>query len=181
MTELNDFDLQDDMCSDEMLNITQIIDIIKKLHKNKTEVYCGKGVFKEFSASFNKGITEKEINKILKNHPDLKISDDYLGLLKFSNGISFFEFGDNSILSLEEAFEYTIDEFLDEGYLQIAAYGEDAMYIKCDGSERNMFVSLEGFGDLIPLNMSFIAFLEASLISNFSYFWLWGTDDYDLY
>lgn len=55
------------------------------------------------------------------------------------------------------------------------------MYMKCDGSERNMYVSLEGFGNLVPLNMSFAAFLEASLISNFSYFWLWGTDDYDLY
>ncbi len=181
MNELNDFDSQSDMCNDEMLNITQIIDIIKKLQKNTTEVYCGKGVFKEFTVSFNKGITENEINKTLKKYPDLKISYDYLNLLKFSDGISFFEYGDDCILSLQEAFEYTIDEFLDDGYLQIATYGEDVMYMKCDGSERNMYVSLEGFSDLIPLNMSFIAFLEASLISNFSYFWLWGSDEYDLY
>ncbi len=181
MTTENSFDEENEICNDEMLSMAQIIDIIKKLQNSKQKVYCGKGVFKEFTVSFNKEITDNEIKKILKKHPDFKVSDEYLELLKFSNGISFFEYGDDCILSLQEAFEYSDNELLDDGYLQIATYGEDAIYMKCDGSERNMYVSLEGFGDLIPLNMSFSAFLEASLISNFSYFWLWGTDDYDLY
>lgn len=181
MTIVTDFDAENEICNDEILSITQIIDVIKTLHNNKQKVYCGKGVFKKFTVSFNKGITANEINKTLKKYPGLKVSDEYIDLLKLSNGISFFEYGDDCILSLQEAFEYSDNEFLDNGYLQIASYGEDTMYMKCDGSERNMYVSLEGFGNLVPLNMSFAAFLEASLISNFSYFWLWGTDDYDLY
>ena len=102
-------------------------------------------------------------------------------MLKFSNGISFFEYCDALLLNFEEAFDLSDKEWLKQGYLKIARANEDDIYMECYGSERNIYFSAEGFGELTPLNMSFNAFLEASLITGFSYFWLWGTKDYDLY
>lgn len=95
MTIVTDFDAENEICNDEILSITQIIDVIKTLHNNKQKVYCGKGAFKKFTVSFNKGITANEINKTLKKYPGLKVSDEYIDLLKLSNGISFFEYGDD--------------------------------------------------------------------------------------
>ena len=91
------------------------------------------------------------------------------------------EFYDCKLDSLEEAFEYTDEDFYNEKYLNIGTFHEDYIYIKCDGSEKNVYFSNEGIDELEPLNMSFTAFMEASLISGFSYFWLWGRDNYDLY
>ncbi len=167
--------------TDELLNSKQIIEVLKTLQKKQPEIYCGKGEFKRLIIEFEKGISEKELSSVLKKHNGFVLPQEYTDLLKFSNGICFFEYGDALLLNIEEAFELSDKEWLEQGYLKIARANEDDIYMKCDNSERNIYYSAEGFGELTPLNMSFSAFLEASLISGFSYFWLWGTDDYDLY
>ena len=167
--------------TDELLNSKQIIEVLKTLQKKQPEIYCGKGEFKRLIIEFEKGISEKELSSVLKKHNGFVLPQEYTDLLKFSNGITFFEYGDALLLNIEEAFELSDKEWLEQGYLKIARANEDDIYMKCDKSERNIYFSAEGFGELTPLNMSFSAFLEASLISGFSYFWLWGTDDYDLY
>ncbi len=161
----------------EMLNIKQIIDLLKHLSKQEPMVYRGKGDFAKMIINLDKGIK----NDILKKHNKLNLPYDYVELLKFSNGISFYEYGDAVLNSLENAVEYSQDEWLSQGYINIASCGGDEIYLKCDNSQRNIYVSDEGFGELRPLNMSFIAFIEASLISGFSYFWHWGTKELDLY
>ncbi len=167
--------------TDELLNSKQIIEVLKTLQKKQPEIYCGKGEFKRLIIEFEKGISEKELSSVLKKHKGFVLPQEYTDLLKLSNGITFFEYGDALLLNIEEAFELSDEEWLEQGYLKIARANEDDIYMKCDNSERNIYYSAEGFGELTPLNMSFTAFLEASLISGFSYFWLWGTKDYDLY
>lgn len=167
--------------TDELLNSKQIIEVLKTLQKKQPEIYCGKGEFKRLIIEFEKGISEKELSSVLKKHKGFVFPQEYTDLLRFSNGINFFEYGDALLFNLEETFELSDEEWLEQGYLKIARANEDDIYMKCDNSERNIYYSAEGFGKLTPLNMSFTAFLEASLISGFSYFWLWGTKDYDLY
>lgn len=167
--------------TDELLKSKQIIEVLKTLQKKQPEIYCGKGEFKRLVIEFEKGISEKELSSVLNKHKGFVLPQEYTDLLRFSNGITFFEYGDALLLNIEEAFELSDEEWLGQGYLKIVRANEDDIYMKCDKSERNIYFSAEGFGELTPLNMSFSAFLEASLISGFSYFWLWGTDDYDLY
>lgn len=167
--------------TDEMLNSKQIIEVLKNIQEKQPEIYCGKGKFKSLIIEFKKGISEKELSSVLKKHKGFVLPQEYTDLLKFSNGISFFEYCDALLLNFEEAFDLSDKEWLKQGYLKIARANEDDIYMECDGSERNIYFSAEGFGELTPLNMSFNAFLEASLITGFSYFWLWGTKDYDLY
>ncbi|GEM_PF-1761132 len=167
--------------TEEMLNSEQIIKVLKTLQKKQPEIYCGKGEFKRLTIEFNNNISENELSNILKTYNGFVLPQEYTNLLKFSNGICFFEYGDALLFSLEEAFELSDEEWLEQGYLKIARANEDDIYMKCNGSERNIYFSAEGFGELTPLNMSFTAFLEASLITGFSYFRLWGTKDYDLY
>lgn len=167
--------------TDELLNSKQIIEVLKTLQKKQPVIYCGKGEFKRLIIEFEKGISEKELSSVLNKHKGFVLPQEYTDLLRFSNGITFFEYGDALLLNIEEAFELSDEEWLGQGYLKIVRANEDDIYMKCDKSERNIYFSAEGFGELTPLNMSFSAFLEASLISGFSYFWLWGTDDYDLY
>lgn len=166
---------------DEMLNSEQIIEVLKTLQKKQPEIYRGKGEFKKLIIEFENNISEEEISDILNKYKGFVLPKKYRDLLKFSNGICFFEYGDALLLSLEEAFKLSDDEWLEKGYLKIARANEDDIYMKCDGSERNIYYSAEVFGELTPINMSFTAFIEASLISGFSYFWLWGRDEYDLY
>lgn len=167
--------------TDEMLNSKQIIEVLKNIQEKQPGIYCGKGKFKSLIIEFEKGISEKELSSVLKKHKGFVLPQEYTDLLKFSNGISFFEYGDALLLNFEEAFDLSDKEWLKQGYLKIARANEDDIYMECDGSERNIYFSAEGIGELTPLNMSFAAFLEASLITGFSYFWLWGTNDYDLY
>jgi len=156
----------------------KLINSLKKLEKEKSNIYCGKGVFTEFTIDFKSGISEKEVKASTK----LNLPGDYVELLKFSNGVNFFEYSDCQIYNLQTAIELSkIDCWANNDILCIATCHEDSIYLKCDGSERNIYVSEEGIEELRALNMSFKAFLEAGLISGFSYFWLWGTANYDLY
>ena len=167
--------------AEDMLNSEQLIEVIKHFKENPPMIYHGKGAFAKMLVNLSDGISQKEIDKMLKKYKGYILPKDYLELLKFSNGISFFEYADDTICSLKDAFEYADDEWLEQGYINIARFAEDNFYMKCDGSERNIYLSNEGIGKLEPLNMSFVAFIEASLISGFSYFWLWGKEPYDLY
>lgn len=161
----------------EMLNINQLIEVMKQISKQKPMVYRGKGDFAKMIITFDIGIKDN----ILSKYKKINLPNDYVELLKFSDGISFFKYGDVVLNSLENAIEYSQEDWLSQGYINIASCGGDEIYLKCDNTERNIYVSDEGFGELRPLNMSFIAFLEASLISGFSYFWHWGTNELDLY
>lgn len=167
--------------SSDMLNGKQLVEVIKNFQENQPVIYHGKGFFEKMIVNLNKGISQKEIDKLLKKYNTYTLPKDYLELLKFSNGINFFKYADDKISSLEDAFKYAQDDWLEQGYIYIARFAEDDFYMKCDGSERNIYFSNEGISDLEPLNMSFVAFVEASLISGFSYFWLWGKEPYDLY
>lgn len=160
----------------------KVIESIKQIHIKKPVVYQGKGEFRELTVNLNKGISTKEITKKL-DPENIILPQDYVTLLNFSNGISFYDTFDCKIFGLEDVIDLMKydEEWLEEKYVHIARFYEDAIYLKCDGSERNVYVSEEGMTPLRPLNMSFKAFVDASLISGFSYFWLWGTEDYDLY
>ncbi|MCH5304262.1 MAG: hypothetical protein J1E41_05310, partial [Ruminococcus sp.] len=88
---------------------------------------------------------------------------------------------DDVIFSIQDVITLNDEEITDNKFLHFATYNEDYFYLNCDGSAMNIYYSEEGIGEIKELNMSLVAFLEASLISGFSYFWLWGTKDFDLY
>ncbi len=155
-----------------------VIEALKKIQKMEPIVYGGKGDFEKLTIEFQPGIDSSEIEKWLP--AGFTLPEDYVTLLNFSNGIAFFEYA-CKFYPFKQAVKMGLDKWMEEDYLCIAWYYEDAIYLKCDGSSRNIFVSEEGFSELRPMNMSLCAFLDASLCSGFSYFWLWGTDDYDLY
>lgn len=166
---------------EDMITDKQLVELVEHFKKTKPMVYNGKGCFSRLFVHTDSGLSQMEINKILSKHKGFVLPKSYAELLKYSNGIAFMEFYDCKLDSLEEAFEYTDEDFYNEKYLNIGTFHEDYIYIKCDGSEKNVYFSNEGIDELEPLNMSFTAFMEASLISGFSYFWLWGRDNYDLY
>ena len=60
----------------EMLNIKQIIDLLKHLSKQEPIVYRGKGNFAKMIINFNKGIK----NDILKKYNKLNLPNDYVEL-----------------------------------------------------------------------------------------------------
>lgn len=153
---------------------------MKCLQAEKHTVYGGKGHFTELVIEFEKGISSKEIDKIMKP-TKITLPMDYVTLLNFSNGMSFFKTSDCRFFDIKSVVSLIKYDWTSEEYLHIATYYEDYIYLKCDGSERNIYISEEGFSPLRPMNMSLKAFLDASLCAGFSYFWLWGTDDYDLY
>lgn len=157
-----------------------IIKTLKCLQAKKYTVYQGKGNFTELVIKLKNGISSKEIDKIVKTNK-ITLPSDYVTLLNFSNGMSFFETSDCRFFDIKSVISLIKDDWVSEEYLHIATYYEDSIYLKCDGSERNIYISEEGFSPLRPMNMSLKAFLDASICSGFSYFWLWGTDNYDLY
>lgn len=165
----------------EMLTMAQLTKVIDYIADTKPMQYNGKGNFDRFTVERAEGLTDNAIKTLSEKYPDLALPEDYTELLKYSNGINFYEYADISISTLEEAFEYTDEEFLENKLLHFATCREDYFFIKCDGSERNIYFSAEGIAEPQPINMSLKAFLEAGLISGFSYFWLWGNDSYDLY
>ena len=158
----------------------KIIKTLKCLKEKPYTIYQGKGNFTELMIKLQNGISSEEIDKILKPS-NVTLSGDYVALLNFSNGMSFFETSDCRFFDIKSVISLAKDDWVSEEYLHIATYYEDSVYLKCDGSERDIYVSEEGFSPLRPMNMSLKAFLDASICSGFSYFWLWGTDDYDLY
>ena len=158
----------------------KIIETLKYLQGKKPMVYRGKGNFTELIIKFKNGISSEEIDKIVKPSK-LTLPGDYVTLLNFSNGMNFFETSDCRLYDIKDIISSSKDDWVSEEYLHIATFYEDSIYLKCDGSERNVYISEEGFCPLRPMNMSLKAFLDASLCSGFSYFWLWGTDDHDLY
>lgn len=152
-----------------------IIKVLMQFHNEKPTIYQGEGAFRKLIVRFNPGLSFDEIENLSKKH-SIILPKEYITLLNFSNGISFFEYGDCKFYNLKDAFAAGIDEWVKEGYLCIARYYEDSIYLKCNGSTRNIFVSEEGFSELRPMDMSLSAFIDASLCSGFSYFWLWGTE-----
>ena len=165
----------------EMLTMAQLTKVIDYIADAKPMQYGGKGNFDRFFVKRAEGLTDKVIEKLSARYSDLILPKDYTQLMKYSNGLSFYEYADIMFFPLEEALEDTDEEFLANKLLHFATCREDTFFIKCDGSERNIYFSAEGIDEPKPLNMSLIAFLEAGLISGFSYFWLWGNDSYDLY
>lgn len=165
--------------------IEDVISAMKKIHKQKPEVYCGKGEFSRMTITFHPGISQESLDALIVPF-QLVLPDSYRTLLTFSNGIYFFEYADHQIFSIQEALKLSLigegkEDLAKKKLLRIGTCLEDFIYMKCDGSERNIYVSEEGISDPYPVHMSFLAFLEAGLISSFSYFWLWGTEHYDLY
>ena len=161
----------------------EVIKALVRLKRESPIVYGGKGGFKKLTVELHAGLSLEEIKRTSQryNRYGVRLPEDYVKLLNFSNGVYFFEHADCQIYDLKEAFTLGIEEWKEKGHLCIGQFYEDTIYLKCDGSSRNIFVSEEGFSELRPMNMSLRAFLDASLCSGFSYFWLWGTDDYDLY
>lgn len=159
----------------------KVIKAIKKIQKDKPTVYAGRGEFSEFTIQLEKPLDKEKI-KTLASKNNLTLPEDYIEFFSFSNGISFYEYADHRFYPLEEAIVDTKEsDDCEDGYLQIATCLEDYIYMKCDGSYLNMYVSEEGINELRPLNMTFEAFMECGLISGFSYFWLWGHSHDGLY
>ena len=152
--------------------MNNVIRAIKKIKEEKPTVYQGKGNFAELTVTLNQGMNVDAIKSVADKH-EIVLPDEYVVLLSFSNGISFFEHGDCKFYSLEDALSVGIDEWMREGYVCVARYYEDSIYLQCDNNERNVFISEEGFSKLRSMKMSLGAFLDASLCSGFSYFWLW--------
>lgn len=165
----------------KMLTMAQLTEVIDYIADTKPMQYVGKGNFERFTVEREKGLSDSNLQKLSAKYPDLTLPEDYIELMKYSNGLSFYEYADIRVFPLEEALGDTEEEFLENKLLHFATCREDYFYIKCDGSERNIYYSAEGIEEPQPLNMSLLAFLEAGLISGFSYFWLWGDDNYDLY
>ncbi len=163
-----------------------LIDAIKKIKEHPLMHYGGKGDFSMLEVQLNNGISDDKIDALMKPF-DLELPAQYRELLHFSNGIIFGEYAGDQLHTLETVAQLRSDPDcvrdyeIEEKFLHIGTFHEDYIYLKCDGSERNVYVSLEGIESPEPTNMSFYAFMEASLISGFSYFWLWGSDTYDLY
>ena len=176
MCENNSIDLFNSEGKD--LTIHQFCELMNYLEDEQPMVYQGKGTFQRLIVHKNNGANENEIETLVSHFKTLKIPADLISFLKFSNGISFFEYSDACFLSVNEIIELSEEAY--DGFIQFADCNEDSFYLKCDGSERNVYVSEENIDEPRPLNMSFGAFIDACLISGFSYFWLWGRKN-DLY
>ena len=159
----------------------KVIKAIKEIQKNRPTIYVGRGEFREFTIELNPSLDIEKIKTIASKN-NFILPKDYMEFLSFSNGIYFYESFDHQFYPLEEAIAYTKeDNRIEKGYLNIATCLEDDIYMKCDGSYLNMYISEEGISDLRPLNMTFEAFMECGLISGFAYFWLWGQSEDGLY
>lgn len=159
----------------------KVIKSMEKIQKMEPKIYLGKGEFEIFTIEFQPKIEKKKIKELAKKNA-LILPNDYEELLAYSNGLVFYKYADCQIYNLEKAISYT-KEMSEHGkeYLEVATCREDSIYMKCDGSHLNMYVSEEDIEDLRPLNMTFKSFLECGLISGFAYFWLWGRGKDGLY
>lgn len=176
MCEKTDLDLFNS--EGEALNINQLCELINYFEKEQPMVYQGKGAFQRLFVHKRTGASKDEIKTLVSHFKTLNIPADLISFLRFSNGIGFFEYSDACFLSVDEIIELSEDAY--DGFIKFANYNEDSFCLKCDGSERNVYVSEEDIEEPRPLNMSFVAFVDACLISGFSYFWLWGKKN-DLY
>ena len=95
MQEINSMELFEN--NGEMINVSQLCELINCFEREAPMVYQGKGNFQRLIVTKHAGADTKAINTLKSNFADFEISEDFISLLQFSDGISFFEYGDACI------------------------------------------------------------------------------------
>ena len=147
----------------------RIIETLLKLSNTTLKVYIGEGEFSELSVQLNEGLDDSQIQCISP-----KLPNEYIELLKLSNGIFFYNSGDHHIFSFEEVIQtQELFEF-EENVFPIAYFLEDYILLVVDDSVQGYslyFGSCMCLDEFILLKYSFKEFMDKLLMNNCDNFW----------
>jgi hypothetical protein len=155
------------------INISEQIEIIKKMNDEKYKLYLGDGFFKEFECIFYEPTNIEEIRQFEKDN-SIIIPPGYKEFLLIANGMYLFEeiqfYGLGDILMTLETGIYR------KGVYAIAYYNGDNIVINSQEVKTGKYLytgNHDSTDEFIALNTNFETFLDRLISINGRIYWDW--------
>ena len=147
-----------------------LIKTFDSIIKKPLRVYIGDGDIEELSITINPKISMEKFDKY-----NLPLPLQYKELLAYSDGLTFFNSGDYTLYSLDDAVEYRDALEFKQNVLPIGYFLGETILLNCEEIEKETYLYAGSSickDEFVALNLDIKGFLEKLLLNNCNCFWL---------